>query len=278
MRIFLIVMKQFVFICIISLQVLLYANPISEMKKSVSITHINDFNIAGKISSGKTGDDLLTGVLKIEYKKEKSYLDIILNSYTQRHIVDGKRVDTLTIAYLKNIFSKSVEQYSYYIFVGGQYISSGNYGGEFLQDLIHRVTHNMKYNLSYSSQKHQTIGIVGKYIGYYTYDINTVFYNTLNLAFNIDKSIDSEFKIGVATQINHIGVWFGVGMKYINPFNHSVVRFSTIDKCTYYALSGISFDINEQYSINIETALGGGYLGRQHGYTTKFSVQYFFDN
>jgi|GEM_PF-2752995 len=263
------------FITIALLSNYIYATPIN-LQNSITLTHINDINLLGETSGVTTGDDRLTGVLNLEYKDEKSLYTLSLKSYTQRHITLGQRVDTLSFAYTREILGADEEKYLYSLYIGANYIQSGDFAGEGLQNAIHSITKNPKYNLAYSNEKHSSFGVVFRALGLYkiTDDINI--YSTLYLNQNIDKSNNLTLSIGSEYQYNNISLWIEGVSNHITPFAHSIVEYSTPDENNNFINIGASFSWSQSYEIAIETSIGGTPLGESDDYSSLISFRYFW--
>ena len=251
--------------------------PIKEDKRSISITHSNDINLRGETSGVKTGDDLLTGVLGISYRDSEAFYEMNLKSYTQRHIANGERVDTLSLGYLRDLVSGKHMDYGYEVIVGAQLIHSGNFGGEVLQNAIHVLTGNPRYDLSFSTETHTTFGLQSRISGSYALNQNFNLYNSLAIKANIDKSGSGKLELGVEAAYESVSFWLGGVMHYIEPFKHTIVEFSTPDKYTSYAVLGTSVRFAKKYELMLETTFGGAALGEKDDYSTQFRLRYFLD-
>lgn len=261
------------FITIALLSNYIYATPIN-LQNSITLTHINDINLLGETSGVTTGDDRLTGVLNLEYKDEKSLYTLSLKSYTQRHIAFGQRVDTLSFGYTREILGADEEKYLYSLSIGANYIQSGDFAGEGLQNAIHSITKNPKYNLAYSNEKHSTIGVVIRAFGLYKITTDLTLYSNFNIYQNIDRSNNLELKIGSSYQYNSLSFWAEAVTNHITPFAHSIVEYSTPDENSNFINIGASFSWSQSYEIAIETSIGGTALGESDDYSSLISFRY----
>ncbi|TET86790.1 MAG: hypothetical protein E3J96_06690 [Sulfurovum sp.] len=253
------------------------ASPIKEDRRSISITHSNDINVLGETSGVKTGDDLLTGILGISYRDSEAFYEMDLKSYTQRHIANGERVDTLSLGYLRDLVSGNHMGYGYEVIVGAQLIHSGDFGGEVLQNAIHALTGNPRYDLSFSDETHTTFGLQSRISGSYALNQNFNVYNNLAIKANIDKSGSGKLELGVEGAYESVSFWLGGVIQYIEPFKHTIVEFSTPDKYTGYAVFGASARFAKKYELMLETTFGGAPLGEKDDYSTQVRLRYFLD-
>lgn len=268
-------MRLFIFIAFfITLSNTLFANPFN-LENSLTLTHINDINLLGETSGATTGDDRLTGVLDIAYLSDENLYTMRLDSYTQRHLTAGERVDTLTFGYLRNIVAVQTDSSYYGVMVGIGAIGSGNYGGEVLQNAIHTLTRNPHYDLPFSTQKAYAIGFRAK--GYATYLLNedVSLYTHLDIAQNSDKSGSVLWEIGGEYRYGEMALWIAGVANLIEPFDHPVVVYSVPDKGVLYGAIGASFTWNQHYQIILETTWGGTALGERDDYSSALGLRYF---
>lgn len=263
------------FITIALLSQYIYSTP-PNINNSLTLTHINDINLLGETSGVTTGDDRLTGLLDLEYKDEKSLYTLSLKSYTQRHIALGERVDTLSFGYLREWIRVDEENYLYGVMIGAEYTQSGNFAGEELQNAIHSITQNPKYNLPFSNEKHSTIGVAIKAFGLYKITTDLTLYSNINIYQNIDKSNNLELKIGSFYQYNSISFWAEAVTNHITPFAHSIVEYSTPDENNNFINIGASISWSQSYEIAIETSIGGTPLGESDDYSSLIAFRYFW--
>lgn len=256
---------------------ILVSAPIKEDKRSISITHNNDMNLFGETSGASTGDDLLTGMLDINYRNGEAFYEMSLKSYTQRHLVNGERVDTLSLGYLRDLVSEKYMGYEYNVIIGAQLIHSGNFGGETLQNALHALTGNTDYDLPYSSEKHTTFGLQSRMWGSYVINQNFNVYNNLIIEANIDKSGSGKLELGVEGVYKSLSFWLAGVTQYIEPFKHTIVEFSTPDKYSAYAVLGASVIFSKKYELMLETTFGGAPLGEKDDYSTLIRLRYFLD-
>jgi hypothetical protein len=254
------------------------ANPLHEYSDAFTVTHVNDISITGKTSGAKTGDDLLTGVLKVSYKKDDSFYEMVLNTYTQRHILEGKRIDTLSFAYLSEVLKKEDDVFASTLMLGPIVTASGNFAGESLQDAVHALSNNPHYNLEYDTASKVILGLDARYLTSYKYSTNVSFYNHLNAQAHSDGSVNANDQMGVLGVYDGYAFWAGIGVQYIEPFDNAIIKSSTVDTFVTYALLGASMKISEKYELMIETSIGGAMLGEKDDYATKFSFKYFLEN
>ncbi len=253
----------------------LLASPIN-LNNSLTLTHINDINLLGETSGVTTGDDRLTGVLDIEYKNATTLYTLLLKSYTQRHIALGKRVDTLSFGYVRDWIRVDEEDYLYGLMIGVEYTQSGNFAGEILQNAIHSITQNPKYNLPFSDEKHSTIGVAIKAFGLYQITTNLSLYSNFNIYQNIDKSNNFKLQVGSFYQYNSLSFWAEAVTNHITPFAHSIVEYSTPDRDSSFVNIGASFSWSQSYEIAIETSIGGTALGESDDYSSLILFRLFW--
>lgn len=256
---------------------ILVSSPIKEDKRSISLIHSNDINIGGETSGSNKGDDLLTGTLDIHYRDSDAFYEIDIKSYTQRYIVNGERIDTLSLGYLRDLVSDRYMGYSYNMIVGAQLIHGGNFGGEALQNGIHSLTNNPYINLPYSTKKYTTFGLQSRIWGSYVLNQNFNVYNNLMIEVNIDKSGCGKFELGIEGVYKSISFWLGGAIQYIEPFKHTIVEFSIPDKYSSHIVFGMSVEFTKNYEIMLETSFGGAPLGEKDDYSTKIRLRYFLD-
>ncbi len=254
-----------------------YASPVHEERRSINITHSNDFNYYGHTSGLYTGDDLLTGTLGIYYRSNDAFYEMDLKSYTQKYIENGERVDTLFLGYLRDIISESSTDYSYEVTVGGQFIQSGNFGGDKIQQAIHEVVRRSLIDLPYSNETHTTFGFQGRVSGLYTLNRNFNLYNNLDFQANLDKSGSGKWELGIEGVHKSISFWLAGVMQYIEPLNHTIVEFSTPDKYSNHVVLGGSIKFINTYEFMMETTIGGAPLGEKDDYSTHFRLRCFLD-
>ncbi len=256
---------------------ILVSAPIKEDQRSISMIHSNDLNLLGETSGGGTGDDMLTGTLDINYRSSKAYYEMSLKSYTQKYLVDGERIDTLSLGYLRDLVSRRYIKYEYNIIIGVQLKDSENFGGETLQNSIHKLTENFHHDLPYSTKKHTTLGLEGRMWGLYEINQNLNLYNNLLIEANIDKSGSVKLELGVEGIYSNLSFWLGGVTQYIEPFKHTIVEFSTPDKYSAYAVLGASVIFSKKYELMLETTFGGAPLGEEDDYSTLIRLRYFLD-
>jgi len=253
------------------------ASPIKEDRSSISITHSNDINILGETSGANIGDDLLTGTLGISYRSSEAFYEMNMKSYTQRYIVNGERIDTLSLGYLRDMVSGNHMGYGYNVIIGAQLIHSGNFGGEALQNAVHSLTGNTRNDLPYSDETHTTFGLQSRIWGSYALNQKFNLYNNLAIEANIDKSGSGKLELGVEGAYESVSFWIAGVMQYIEPFNHTLVEFSTPDKYSGYAVLGASVRFAKKYELMLETTFGGAPLGEKDDYSTLIRLRYFLD-
>ncbi len=266
-------MRLFILLALLSSYIL--ATPLN-FNNSITLTHINDINLLGETSGISTGDDRLTGVLDLEYKDDISLYTLSLKSYTQRHIIAGERVDTLSVGYQREWLYIEEDDYAYGILAGTKYTQSGNFAGESLQNAIHTITKNPKYNLPFSNKSHSTIGVVIKAFGLYRVTHSIDLYTHIDIEQNIDKSNNFEITIGTKWQYNNISLWIEAVSNHITPFAHSIVEYSTPDRDNSFINIGSLINWSNHYEIAIETSIGGTPLGERDDYSSLISFRYFW--
>jgi len=254
-----------------------YASPVHEERRSINITHSNDFNYRGYNSGLYTGDDLLTGTFGMYYRGNDTFYEMDLKSYTQKYIENGERVDILSLGYLKDVISKSSPEYSYEVTVGGQFIQSGNFGGAKTQQVIHGVIRRLQNDLPYSDATHTTFGFQGRASGLYTLNKNFNLYNNLDLQATIDKSGSGKWEFGIEGVHKNLSFWLAGVIQYIEPLNHAIVEFSTPDKYSNHIILGGSVRFFNICEFMMETTFGGSPLGEKDDYSTHFRLRYFLD-
>lgn len=256
---------------------IIYANPAYEDRSSINFTHSNDFNYRGYNSGLNTGDDLLTGTLGIYYRSDDAFYEMDLKSYTQKYIEEGERVDILSLGYLRDVLSKSSTEYSYRVTVGAQFIQSGNFGGDMLQEAIHSVTASPLNDLPYATETQTTFGVQGRMSGLYILSQDFNLYNNLDFQVNLDHSGRGKCELGIEGTYESISFWVAGVLQYIEPLDHSVVEFSTPDKYSNHVVLGGSVRLLNTYEFMMETTFGGAPLGENDDYSTHFRLRYFLD-
>ena len=228
------------------------------------ISHSNDINIFGKTSGVNTGDDLLTGTLDIFYNhKNNEIYQLNLKSYTTRHSNSPKRLDTMNISYLKNIFENNNNN----IYLGVSASTAGNFAGEAIQKIVHTITNNEIYNIAYAKNNHSTLGIITKLQTEYNID-SFILNNELSLNINIDKSGEYKNITKITKTYKYLFLYTGFGITYVNGFKHKIVQDSILDNFTKYIFVGIGFNISSESSVDIKTSIYGADMYRQNDYST----------
>ena len=228
------------------------------------ISHSNDINIFGKTSGANTGDDLLTGTLDISYNHKNSEIyQLDLKSYTTRHSHSPKRLDTINISYLQNIFKDNHNN----IYLGISASTAGNFAGEAIQKMVHIITNNKIYNIAYAKNSHSTLGIIAKLQTKYNLD-SFILNNELSLNINIDESGEYKNTTKITKAYKYLFFYTGFGMTYVDGFKHKVVQDSIVDNFTKYIFVGIGFNISSKSSIDIKTSIYGADMYRQDDYST----------
>ena len=246
-------------------------------QKTFTFTHSNDLNILGDTSGIGRGDDLLTGVLGLEYVDDTSTYVVNMKAYTQKYIAHAKRIDTIELGYLKEIISDTYHNYDYDLIFGSQIISSGNFYGASLQNLIHKVTKNPELNIPYSNDRSVTFGVSGRVFVSYVWSKDTSFYSDFSVQVNIDKSGYARVETGIKKKYKYASFKIATVLHEIQPFDNSIVIASTPDRYSAYFLFGASVQFSKSFEILLDTTAGGAPLGEKDDYCTTIRLRYFFD-
>jgi len=248
-----------------------------DLQRSITLTHRNDLNILGQTSGWKKGDDLLTGILGLEYRDGTEIYRADMKAYTQKYLPNGERIDTLELGYLREVVYHQYENYHYALSAGGQIIRSGNFGGSFLQNFIHQLTGNRKLYLPYSDKRDTTFGVEGAIYAAYVWNRYIDLYNHIEAQINIDKSGYASIEAGMRGEYQSISFKVAKVIHYIKPFDHPIVIASTPDNYSSHYVFGAAVSLGEKFKFLVETTHGGAPLGEKDDYSTTIRLRYFLE-
>ncbi len=255
---------------------LIYAAPIIAQKPQLILSHANDLNLLGRTPSSQTGDDLLTGIIDFWYLDTKSLYEINLQVYTRHHYPTQDQLDLITVGYLRQIVQYDKDKYHYLIFGGAHIIDSGSYGGKTLQDGIHLLTGNKRFDLALSSKQKSGVGIAFKGFGDYRITLDSKLYTQLFGAYYSDASGYIYNETGVLYDWKKYIFWSAFGLSYIEPFSLPIVEFSYQTKQSAQLRYGVLYRFGDHYEVGLEGSYGGSPLGEKEDYTSYLHLKYYF--
>ena len=265
------------FISLILLSTFILSSPLDRGVNTLSIRHTNDINLLGQIQNSSSGDDGLTGVLDIEYEDEYAIYKILLNSYTQRNTNLKNRADSLSFIYLRDVLEKSGSNYNFTIYLGARYTKWGDGGGEVLQNFIHSLTSNPKYNLSYNNKIEDSMGIDFKFMSIIkiTRKINIFSNIYANINSNSSSLVDLESGLEYK-QSENLSIYLSYNYTIINPIDEPIIKLSTPNQKVQYINIGSSYNLTNRLKISLETTIDGTNFGDKNDYSSSLIFKYYF--
>lgn len=263
-------------VTVLSMSINVYANPLDFNREQLIISHGNDINLLGETSSVARGDDLLTGTLGLVYMNEMSLYSLSLQTFTRRHSVYQDRTDLLTLGYYHTLDAFQTSDYAYRLMGGIHFIASGNYGGEFLQDIVHTLSNNEDYHLIQSNEEKNSMGLAFKLFGQYHIT------DTLNLSMQIDGAIyaDGSKYLNNKLRLNYryetYTFWAGMAGTYTKAFSVPIIEDSYEATDSMHLLYGASIPFLENYEVALEGSYLGAPLGKKDDYTSYLYLRYYF--
>jgi hypothetical protein len=252
------------------------ASPLDFNREQLILSHGNDINLLGETSSVARGDDLLTGTLGLVYMNDTSLYLLNLQTFTRRHSAYQDRIDLLTLGYLHTLYTLHEADYSYRLMGGVHFIGTGNYGGEFLQNIVHTLSNNEDYSLRQSNETKNSMGLAFKAFGIYTLS------DTMNVSMLVDVAMyfDGSGYIKNELKLNYrydtYTFWAGVGADYTKAFSVSIIEDAYEESKSMHLLYGASIPFLENYEIAIEGSYLGAPLGKKDDYSSYLYLRYYF--
>ncbi len=225
----------------------------------------NNITLQGKIAK-EYGDNLNTGTLLLEIKKDDSLYGLNLTVYTQVYpeLSTVGRVDTLEGYYGTVLDRYHSDSFSGILYLLGQCIVAGNFGGEALQGTIHTLTDNAEFKLPYSTDRHTTAGVTLEADTRFAIDSYQYGFGTLKGSVNIDGSGLAQVEIGTVRHYQRMEFKILLGIRYISPLRQELVERITVERVPEYAIIELGLDLGGGVKLLAGSkVLGDNPLGNQ---------------
>ncbi len=225
----------------------------------------NNIDIQGDVAKYQ-GDDFNTGTLLLESRKNEYIYGFNFTLYTQSNpdFAATERVDVIEGSLGKSVGGYHSKNFAANIYLFGQYIAAGDFGGEAVQTLIHQATKNSDISLPYSTDRHATMGLRLKADSlYYINEYQYAFSNTEG-SINIDGSGYAQLNIGTIRHYKWFQFKLLLGIKYISPLKQELVEAATVVRVPKYAIAELGFNLNDRVLLFVGTKiLGDNIYGNQ---------------
>jgi len=225
----------------------------------------NNITLRGKIAQ-EYGDNLNTGTLLLEMKKDDSLYGLNLAVYTQAYpeLSAVGRIDTLEGYYGTVLDQYGSDYFSGTLYLSGQCIVAGDFGGEALQGTIHTLTDNAEFKLPYSTDRHATVGVTLEADTRFAIDLYQYGFSTMKGSLNLDGSGLAQLDIGTVRHYRWMEFKILLGIRYISPLKQELVERVTVERVPKYAIIELGLDLNERVKLLVGSkVLGDNPLGNQ---------------
>ena len=225
----------------------------------------NNINIQGDVAKYQ-GDDFNTGTLLLESRMNEYIYGFNFTLYTQSNpdFAATQRVDVIEGSLGMSLGSYHSKNFAANVYLFGQCITAGDFGGEKVQSIIHRATENNDIILPYSADRHGTIGIRLKADSlYYINEYQYAFANT-EASINIDGSGYVQLNIGTIRHYKWFQFKLLLGIKYISPLQQELVEAATVERVPKYAIAELGFSLSDRVLLFVGSKiLGDNIYGNQ---------------
>ena len=225
----------------------------------------NNIDIRGDVAKYQ-GDDFNTGTLLLKSRMNEYIYGFNFTLYTQSNpdFSATQRVDVIEGSLGKSLGSYHSKNFAANVYLFGQCITAGNFGGEAVQTMIHQATKNSNISLPYSTDKHTTIGLSLKADSlYYINEYQYAFANT-EASINIDGSGYVQLNIGTIRHYKWFQFKLLLGIKYISPLQQELVEAATVERVPKYAIAELGFSLSDRVLLFVGSKiLGDNIYGNQ---------------
>ena len=225
----------------------------------------NNIDIRGDVAEYQ-GDDFNTGTLLLESRMNEYIYGFNFTLYTQSNpdFAPIQRVDVIEGSLGMSLGGYHSKNFAANVYLFGQCIAAGDFGGEKLQTIIHKATENNNIILPYSTDSHGTMGIRLQADSlYYINEYQYAFAHT-GASINIDGSGYAQFDIGTIRHYKWFQFKLLLGIKYISPLKQELVEAATVVRVPKYAIAELGFSLSDRVLLFVGSKiLGDNIYGNQ---------------
>jgi len=202
----------------------------------------------------------------LELKKDAYLYAVNLTVYTQTYpeLSALDRVDVIEVSYGKSIELHGSDRSVSSLTLLGQFIFTGNFGGEAVQTAIHSLTDNAEIALPYSEDVHDTLGITVKSDNLFYLNPFIYAFANMQASINIDGSGDAQIDIGTVRHYKWMEFKILMGIRYISPLRQELVERVTVERVPRFAIMELGLDLGHAIILRVgSNVLGDNPYGNQ---------------